>query len=123
MIPADQVARFQRALPFWMSFLLVPVALLGALTGGWTVILLPVVTWYVFTLLDALLGLYTENADPATPEDRLTWYRAITLSWVPVQFALLYWMIWYVTGPGDAHLGALETVVLFFGVGVVTGTV
>jgi alkane 1-monooxygenase len=123
MIPADQVARLQRALPFWMSFLLVPVALLGALHGGWTVILLPVVTWYFFTLLDAFLGLYTENADPATPEDRLTWYRAITLAWVPVQFALLYWMIWYVTGPGDAHLGALETIVLFFGVGVVTGTV
>jgi alkane 1-monooxygenase len=123
MIPADQVARFQRALPFWMSFLLIPVALLGALEGGWAVILLPVVTWYFFSALDAILGLYTENADPATGEARLTWYRAITLVWVPVQFALLWWMIWYVTGPGDAHLSPLETIVLFFGVGVVTGTV
>jgi len=123
MIPADQVARLRRALPFWMSFLLVPVALLGALAGGWTVILLPLITWYFFSLLDMILGLETRNADPDTPESGLGWYRAITLVWAPVQFALLWWMIWYVTGPGDAHLAPLETIVLFFGVGVVTGTV
>lgn len=123
MVSPDQVARLSRALPFWMSLLLVPVALLGAAWGGWTVILLPVVTWYFFTLLDAILGLYTENADPETPEDHLSWYRAITLIWPPLQFALLFGMIWYVTGPGDAHLSALETVVLFFGIGVITGTV
>jgi alkane 1-monooxygenase len=123
MIPAKEVARLSRALPFWMSFLLVPVAVLGAVHGGWTVILLPVITWYFFSLLDAFLGLYTENADPATGERDLYWYRAVTLVWVPVQFALLFWMIWYVTGPGDAHLSALETVVLFFGMGVVTGTI
>ncbi len=123
MIPPQEVARLSRALPFWVSFLLVPVAVLGALHGGWTVILLPVITWYFFSLLDAFLGLYTENADPATSERDLYWYRAITLVWVPVQFALLFWMIWYVTGPGDAHLSALEKIVLFFGMGVVTGTI
>ncbi len=123
MIPAAQVARLQRALPFWVSLLLVPVAVASALIGGWTVILLPVVTWYLFSILDALLGLNTENADPETPEDHLTWYRAITLIWVPLQFGLLYWMIWYVTGPGDAHLSALQTIVLFFGMGAITGTI
>ena len=123
MIPAPQVARLSRAMPFWMSLLLIPVAILGALHGGWTVILLPVVTWYFFSILDAFLGLYTENADLDTREDQLTWYKAITLIWAPLQFGLLYWMIWYVTGPGDAHLSVLETIVLFFGVGVITGTV
>lgn len=123
MIPAAQVARLQRALPFWVSLLLVPVAVASALIGGWTVILLPVVTWYLFSILDALLGLYTENADPETPEDHLTWYKAITLIWVPLQFGLLYWMIWYVTGPGQAHLSALQTIVLFFGMGTITGTI
>ena len=123
MIPARQVARLHRALPFWLSLLLVPVAVAGALIGGWTVVLLPVVTWYLFSILDALLGLYTENADPETPDDHLSWYRAITLIWGPLQFGLLYWMIWYVTGPGDAHLSALETSVLFFGMGAITGTV
>jgi alkane 1-monooxygenase len=123
MIPAAQVARMQGALPFWMSFLLVPVAILGAVHGGWTVLLLPVVTWYFFSILDAVLGTYTENADPGTREDRLFWYRAITMLWAPVQFALLFWMIWYVTGPGGAHLSPLEAIVLFFGLGVITGTV
>ncbi|MGR3314656.1 alkane 1-monooxygenase [Roseovarius indicus] len=123
MIPANQVARLQNAVPFWMSLLLVPVAVLGAAVGGWTVILLPIVTWYFFSILDAILGLNLENADLETGEDDLTWYKLITLVWPPIQFALLFGLIWYVTGPGDAHLSALETIVLFFGVGVITGTV
>ncbi len=123
MIPSSQVAKFQNALPFWMSLLLVPIALIGALYGGWTVVLLPIVTWYLFSILDALLGLNLENADLETREDQLTWYKAITLIWAPLQFSLLFWMIWYVTGPGDSHLAPLETIVLFFGVGVITGTV
>ncbi|MFN7003996.1 MAG: alkane 1-monooxygenase [Roseinatronobacter sp.] len=120
-IQADQMARIGRALPFWMSLLLIPVAWLGAVQGGWTVVLLPVVTWYFFTLLDALLGLYKDNADPAIEESKLTWYRAITLIWAPVQFITLFGLIWYVTQTG--HLSSLEKIVLFFGVGVITGTV
>ncbi|KZY31649.1 alkane 1-monooxygenase [Roseovarius sp. HI0049] len=123
MIPARQAVNLRNAIPFWMSLLLVPVAILGATMGGWTVILLPIVTWYFFSILDAILGLNLDNADPDTGEDDLTWYKAITLVWPPVQFALLFGLIWYVTGPGDAHLSALETIVLFFGVGVITGTV
>lgn len=123
MIPASEVAQAQRAIPFWMSLLLVPVAVLGATQGGWTVILLPLVTWFFFSLLDAVFGLDTESADLETREDQLGWYRAITLIWAPVQFGLLYWLIWYVTGPGDAHLSALETILLFFGMGVISGTV
>ncbi|MEE4348533.1 MAG: alkane 1-monooxygenase, partial [Paracoccaceae bacterium] len=62
-IPADRLTRITRALPFWMSLMLIPVAWLGAVQGGWTVVLLPILTWYFFTFLDALLGLNTENAD------------------------------------------------------------
>ncbi|MDP5350083.1 MAG: alkane 1-monooxygenase, partial [Paracoccaceae bacterium] len=40
-IPNDQGARITRALPFWMSLMLIPVAWLGAMQGGWTVVLLP----------------------------------------------------------------------------------
>lgn len=120
-IPNDQTLRITRALPFWMSLMLIPIAWLGAVQGGWTVVLLPIVTWYFFTLLDALLGLNTENADPAIEEGKLTWYRAITLIWAPTQFVTLFGLIWYVTHTG--HLSSLEKIVLFFGVGVITGTV
>lgn len=122
-IPGDRAAQLRDALPFWMSLLLIPIAWLGAVKGGWTVILLPVMTWYFFSLLDAILGLNTANADPQTDDSRLTWYRAITLIWPFAQFVTLFGILWYVTGPGDAHLNPLETIVLFFGMGVVTGTV
>ncbi len=121
IIPAEQVQRLARALPFWMTLILIPLAWLGAVHGGWTVVLLPLVTWYFFTLLDALLGLNGQNADPATDPAKLTWYRAITLVWAPLQFATLFGLIWYVTQ--HDHLSRLETIALFFGVGVITGTV
>ncbi|WP_324753020.1 alkane 1-monooxygenase [Roseovarius sp. Pro17] len=111
-------AQIRQAIPFWMSLLLIPLAVLGAMLGGWTVVLLPIFTWYFFSLLDAMLGL---NADNLDLESDTRWYRAITLVWAPVQFVLLFWMIWYV--PQAAHLGTLETIVLFFGVGVITGTI
>ena len=123
MIPAEEVARPQNALPFWMSLILIPIIWIGAVNGGWSVLLLPVATWYLFSALDAVLGLNLENADLETEDDELRWYTVITKAWVPLQFGTLYALIWYVTGPGDAHLSALETIVLFFGVGVITGTV
>ena len=117
----QNATRLRDALPFWMSLLLVPLALLGAIQGGWTVVLLPLATWYAFTILDAFLGLNLNNIDPKTEDSRLNWYRLITLVWAPLQFVLLFWMIWYVSGA--VHLDALEKIVLFFGVGVITGTV
>ena len=121
MTPAAQVAKFRNAIPFWMSLLLVPLALIGAIQGGWTVVLLPLATWYLFSILDAFLGLDLKNADLETRDDQLKWYRAITLIWTPVQFVLLFWLIWYVDGA--AHLSSLEKIVLFFGVGVITGSI
>ncbi len=123
MLNAQETDRLQRALPFWMSLLLIPVVIIGALAGGWTVILAPFVAWFMFTLLDVWMGLYEENADPQIPEDRLIWYRIITLIWAPLQFLLLFWLIWYVTGPGDAHLSSAEKLGLFFGAGVISGTI
>ncbi len=120
-IPSADVQRLQNALPFWLSLGMVPVAVLGALVGGWTVALLPLYSWGLFSVLDAVFGLNQDNPDLATPEAGLFWYRLITLIWFPVQFALLMWMIWYV--PQAAHLGTLEKVVLFFGMGVVSGTI
>lgn len=121
MIAPEHLARWQSALPFWMSYLLVPLAWVGAVYGGWTVLLLPLVTWYLFAVLDGFAGLELENADPETADDDLIWYKALTLIWAPVQFVTLFGLIWYVSDA--AHLSVLEKIVLFFGVGVITGTV
>ena len=121
MIPAPEVARLRNALPFWLSLTLIPLAIIGAIYGGWTTILLPVYGWGLFSILDALTGLNTDNNDPATPEAALFWYKLITIIWLPLQLALIFGLIWYVTH--TTHHSLPETLMLFFGVGVVTGTI
>ena len=119
---ADQDIRgMSHALPFWMSLALVPLGVLAAVNGGWTLIVLPASTWWLFTVLDRLAGKEEANADPSTPDAALGMYRAITLIWFPVQFALLCWLLWYV--PRADHLTGWEKVGVFFGMGVISGTV
>ncbi|MEM6371813.1 MAG: alkane 1-monooxygenase [Pseudomonadota bacterium] len=120
-LPPQTVAKLANALPFAMSFLLIPLAVITAIYGGWTVVLLPVVTWYMFSLLDLAVGLNTDNADLETTDKDMFWYRAITNAWAPVQFLMLFGLIAYVAPA--AHLSSLEKFGVFFGVGVVTGTV
>ncbi|MEY4983901.1 MAG: hypothetical protein RIR62_2167 [Pseudomonadota bacterium] len=121
MLSATGTASLRDALPFWLSLLLVPVAVTGALLGGWTAILLPLCSWGLFTLLDALTGKNEENPDPSQPDEGLFWYRLVTLVWFPVQFALLVWLLWYV--PRADHLGMAEKMAVFFGMGVISGTI
>ncbi|RUS59720.1 alkane 1-monooxygenase [Pseudorhodobacter sp. E13] len=120
-IPAAEMTRINHALPFWLSLGLVPVSVVSALVGGWTVLLMPIASWGMFSLLDAIVGKSPDNPDLETPEDGLGWYRAITLIWFPVQFALLLWLLYYV--PRADHLGTLESILIFFGMGIISGTV
>ena len=108
------------ALPFWLSLCLPPLAVLGMAQGGWTIVLLPVATWWLFTLLDALTGLNPANPDPQSTAP-LIWHRAVTLVWFPLQATLLAAMLWYV--PRADHLATAERLGLFFGMGVVSGTI
>ncbi|NAZ38056.1 alkane 1-monooxygenase [Rubellimicrobium sp. CFH 75288] len=119
--PQHVPVSFWRAIPYWMSVLTVPVAFAGAWWGGWTVFLLPLLTWFLFDLLDLAIGLDTSNADPATPDSALFWYRLVTLIWWPLQALMVFGLIWYV--PGADHLAPWEKIALFFGVGIVSGAV
>lgn len=110
-----------QALPFWLSLTLVPVAMISAGFGGWLTLLLPLWAWWLFTLLDVFTGLNLDNADPDTPDESLFWYRLITLIWFPVQALMVYGLIYYAVRAD--HLDMLEKLVLFFGVGVLSGTV
>lgn len=120
-IPPVELAKLSRALPFWLSLGLLPLAWISAIYGGWTLIMVPVVTWYLFTALDAALGLNTQNADVSADDDDMYWYSLITVIWTPVQFVMLASLLWYV--PHAEHLNTLERIMVFFGVGVITGTV
>ncbi|MEM6578428.1 MAG: alkane 1-monooxygenase [Pseudomonadota bacterium] len=114
---------WRRALPFWSALTLVPLTVLTAFVGGWALLALPLITWHFFSLLDAVMGTEEDNLDPNLSDRSLELYTGVTMVWAPLQFCLLYWLIWYATGPGQAHLSSFETIALFFGMGVVSGTV
>ena len=121
MTATAHIGTLSNALPFWLSLALVPLAWVGAIHGGWTVILLPLSTWYLFSIIDAFAGLNEDNADLSTPEADLFWYRLITLIWAPIQFSTVFGVLWYVSVTG--HLGGWEKVGLFIGIGVISGIV
>jgi alkane 1-monooxygenase len=121
MISRQETAQLTSALPFWASLLTVPLAIIAATWGGPAVFLLPLFTWALFDVLDIVIGTYTENADPNTPDEDLFWYRFVTIIWFPIQFALTFWAIWYVTRAD--HLETWEKIAIFFGQGIVSGAV
>lgn len=121
VVPKPIIAKLTSALPFWISILLMPLAIFSAMTGGWAVLLLPLCTWYLFSIVDLFAGLNDSNADTDTPDDQLYWYRLITMIWAPLQFVTIFGMLYYV--PRADHLSGWEQYFLFIGVGVITGTI
>lgn len=121
MISSETAAKMRSALPFWVSFLIVPAVWTAAYLGGWWVLIVPVLTWYLFSALDVIGGLNLENVDTDSSDADLKWYIRLTSAWVPVQFLSLFGLIYYATHA--AHLGTWEQIGLFFSVGVPTGTI
>ena len=121
MIPAAHVAKFARALPYWMSLALFPLIAFVAGQGGWSLLAMPLMTWWLFSLLDLAMGLDLENADPTTPEADLFWYRLVTAVWFPLQLVTIFALIHFVTQ--SETLSTAEAFGLFFGVGVISGTI
>ncbi|MDF1855015.1 alkane 1-monooxygenase [Pseudooceanicola sp.] len=119
MTAPDRTAKLTSALPFALSMLNVPLAWIGAVHGGWSVVLLPLYSYFTFSILDALTGLNLDNPDPNTPDSDLFWYRAITMIWFPIQAITVFSLIYYVTH--SDHLSLLEVLVLFYGVGIMAG--
>lgn len=118
---ADDIRRLRNALPFWISLLLLPVAWVAATWGSWWVLLLPLFGWGMVTVLDIAGGLDETNPDPQVGEGDLFWYRLITMIWFPIQFAVVYGCLWWATHGGMD--GTAEKIGLFFGLGVISGTV
>ncbi len=122
MIPTSQVANISRALPFWMSLVMIPLAWMATIHGGWWLVGVPVFGLIVLPILDGILGLNAENADPDTPDQDLGWYRLITLIWVPLQLITIFGALWYVTA--NDHMSGLQQWLLFaLSIGVMTGAI
>ena len=121
MIPAAEVTRFRNAVPYWVSLLLLPLVALSVSYGGWAMLLPPAGAWWLPALLDAAFGRNSDNPDTDTPERDLIWYRVITWIWLPIQLVMIFGGLWIVTR--SAHLDGWEKVGVFFGVGVLSGSV
>jgi len=119
-VPTPSYDKVSAALPFWLSLLLIPSAWLAAAQGGWWLVVLPVLTWYLFSILDYFIGQNKENANPQSDDD-LFWHKAITIIWGPVQILTVFAILFYVTRTG--HLNGWEEWALFIGIGVISGTV
>ena len=55
-IPEARLASPLRALPFWISLTLPPILVLAVALGGWWVLIVPLSTWGVYSVLDGLAG-------------------------------------------------------------------
>lgn len=121
VISPERMASFRQAAPFWLSLGTLPIALFAMAHGGWAVFLMPLYTWGLYSFLDMVFGESADNADLDTSDDELIWYRLITLVWFPVQFLILLVMLWYV--PQASHLNWAEKLMLFFGQGIMSGTI
>lgn len=107
------------ALPFLISYLLIPTVVLAGLWGGWWVGLPFLAAWVLVPICDRITGLNIRNVDAATPDDKLIWHRAVTIAWVPAQIALILWCLFAVAPAQD--LLWWEKLVTFMGLGVLTG--
>jgi alkane 1-monooxygenase len=67
MIPASNLRSPSHALPFWLSLAIVPLVFVAAALGGWWFLLIPAQHGGCGGA-GHLIGLYSENADPQTPD-------------------------------------------------------
>ncbi len=110
-----------KALPFWISYALIPIAWISAVFGGWFIFLLPLLTWFLFSILDAFLGLQNANEDPLKDDKKLGLYQLTTILWAPIQFLTIFGILFFISSKN--HLTGAEQLGLFFGLGIISGTV
>lgn len=112
---------FLHALPFALSFLMVPMVLAGAAWGEWWLALAPLYGSFVMSIADRLFGLDTENLNPAMEEAALFWHKLITWIWPVLQTGLIFATIAIaVNNPG---LEPLHLFLVALGLSYATGTV
>ncbi len=105
--------------PFWLAYLLPPLIIISVYNRGWFAAL-PIAV--VFVLLPALDWLSGVAPIPREVPDLAfnNWFRIVTWLWVPVQIALISWLVQ--TVPMD-HLTTREIVAATISVGATTGAI
>lgn len=105
--------------PFWLAYLLPPIIIISVFNRGWFTLVPIVVVFGLLPLLDWMSGV-AAIAREAPDLAFNTWFRLVTWLWVPVQLALIAWLVR--TVPLE-HLGPLELIGATVSVGATTGAI
>ena len=109
------------ALPFLLPMAYVPILAIAAAYGGWTLWIAPFYGIVLSSFMDRVFGENDSNIDPQTPDAELFWRRLIVLIWLPIQAAILVFILYAATH--FAHLNWHERLGLVVETGLVTGAV
>lgn len=112
---------FLNAVPFTLSLVFLPLAVTGLMWGGVWIFAVPLYAFLTIPVLDKVVGLNTDDLDPTVQDAALFWHRLITWVWVPVQFSMIFGLIW-VAGSTD-RLSMFEAIAMAIAVGIATGGV
>ena len=107
------------AAPFAISLLFLPLAAIGALHGGFWMLLAPVYAFLAIPSLDVVMKLNEAHLPSGTDATALVWHRAITWLWVPTQLILIYGLIWI--SANTNNLSWWEVLAMAVVVGIATG--
>jgi alkane 1-monooxygenase len=110
---------FWATLPFWIAYLLPPVIIICVYNRGWFAAVPIAVIFVLLPVIDAMSGgapLSREAPDLAFNK----WFRVVTWAWVPVQVALISWLVRAVP---LAHLTTAEIIDATVSVGATTGAI
>jgi len=114
------ISLLRNALPFWLSLTTIPVIILAAYLGGLWLFLSILHAWVLMGAWDAFEGLAQDNPDPQTPDGSLFWYRLITIIWFPIQFVMIYGLIYFAV---NSDYAIWEKLLLMFSVGILSGSI
>jgi len=105
-----------RSLPYWVVFVVPVVALAGLRAGGWATLATLLLVFGVIPVVEAILGLRTDNDDTDGPTRRFA-YDLPLYVWVPAQLGVQAYGLWLVL---SGHLTGWEAVVGTMSIGVMT---
>ena len=105
--------------PFWLAYLLPPIVIISVFNRGWFTAVPVVIVFGLLPILDWMAGIaaMTRQA-PDLAFNR--WFRLVTWLWVPVQLALIAWLVGTVS---MERLGMLELAGATLSVGATTGAI
>lgn len=113
--------RLLAAAPFAAAFMVLPLAALGVVHGGWVLAMVVVYVSGLMPVIDAFSGVDETNIDPDTDPAGLRWYRWLNRVWVPCQTVLLFGALIYLAQIHDRTWS--EEIAVAVVVGAVCGIV